>query len=52
MTKHSEDLSLEYLDGKINRIKGELRELNRVVFKWINETDEVLDKLTKEKELD
>ncbi len=44
MTKHKKPLTLEYLDGKINRLLKEFRDWERARIHWENERDERLDK--------
>lgn len=50
MGKHHKNLSLEYLDNKINRLIKEFRDFESVSMKWQRDTDDNIDKL-KEKEV-
>lgn len=43
--KHKKPLTLEYLDSKINRLKGEFRDWERARIHWENERDKRLEKL-------
>jgi hypothetical protein len=43
--KHKKDMTLEYLDGKINRLKQEFRDWERARIHWERERDERLEKL-------
>ena len=43
--KHKKPLTLKYLNEKINRLKQEFRNWERIRLKWENERDERLKKL-------